>query len=519
MTNGSYFRDNVLEALRRQLVGPLVDPNGVYPGSDPRQIQENASFGSKHETRHLFRADNGQEVLRLRPVAVYGVGMLYPNLGISDEGKLESEQNPPEPEDEDDEADIDERNSSPVAANQRDVPAEPLEPGEEVAIPRSPRSSAMGVSFMIAGETRSIQLQLAGGRYELFPVTVAGSSEMWWHRFEINQPPIKFEVPRSRGTTTIKKLLQDGALNLEVGVVFHRTDPNGERVVTCYVQNNSRKDDELARVVLFQARLQIELPSDFLQEYRQERSSDNEEGSSLRLLYRHQPVRAVGHGCAASVTEEDGRALMATESLPVSSVVATSLTINDADDEPIELNMKDLAAWTPSAIYAVERMLQGYKHWISIKESELDQIPREYQDIAKSHLEKCQSFLVDVKEGWQLVQDDPDARQCLQWTSQSMAWQQLAYQCGTRKLDFDETSGKAYVEGIEPISDESKTPKWRGFQLAFLLANLAPIANPLHPQRDAVDVVWMPTGGGKTEAYLAVAAFTISVAAFTILWR
>lgn len=505
MTNETDLRESIIQALRRELVGPLVDLTGKYPSSDPLQIQENASFGSKHETRHLFRASDGQEILRLIPTAVYGVGALYPNLRIHDEEKLEYEQIPPEPKG--DEANIDEHNLTPPQAE--DLGAEPLEPSDEVAIQRSPRPSAMGASFVIAEKTSWIELRLTGGRYEPFPVSVAGSSEKWWHRFEINHPTIKFEVPRSRGTTKEEKLLQDGALNLVVGTVFHRTDSNGERVVTCYVRNNSRNDDELARSVLFQAHLQIELPCDFLKEYRQERSSEIEEDMSLRLLYLHQPIRAVGHGCAASVTEQSGRSVIATEALPISSVVATSPSIYDADDEPIELNMKDLAAWQPPAISAVERMIQGYEHWISTKESKLGQIPVVYQEISKRHLEKCRGFLVNIKEGWQLVQDDPDARQCLQWTSQAMAWQQLAYQCETRKLAFDETSSKASIGGIEPTADESKTPKWRGFQLAFLLANLAPIANPLHPQRDTVDVVWMPTGGGKTEAYLAVAAYTI----------
>ena len=56
---------------------------------------------------------------------------------------------------------------------------------------------------------------------------------------------------------------------------------------------------------------------------------------------------------------------------------------------------------------------------------------------------------------------------------------------------------------------ESITPEWRPFQLAFLLMNLPGIADPTHADREVVDLLFFPTGGGKTEAYLGLAAFTL----------
>src|SRR5919108_1694705 len=52
-------------------------------------------------------------------------------------------------------------------------------------------------------------------------------------------------------------------------------------------------------------------------------------------------------------------------------------------------------------------------------------------------------------------------------------------------------------------------PQWRPFQLAFLLMNLPGIVHPEHDDREVVDLLFFPTGGGKTEAYLGLAAFTL----------
>jgi hypothetical protein len=64
--------------------------------------------------------------------------------------------------------------------------------------------------------------------------------------------------------------------------------------------------------------------------------------------------------------------------------------------------------------------------------------------------------------------------------------------------------------------DKRANRSWRPFQLAFLLLNLPALTIPTHPERAegdtaVADLLWFPTGGGKTEAYLGLTAYTLGI--------
>jgi hypothetical protein len=99
-----------------------------------------------------------------------------------------------------------------------------------------------------------------------------------------------------------------------------------------------------------------------------------------------------------------------------------------------------------------------------------------------------------IVAGVELLRSDPSAR--------------LAFRAMNEAVARAARQREAILRGGDPAAQAK--PKWRPFQLAFILLNLRGLQEPLHDDREIVDLLFFPTGGGKTEAYLGLAAWTIA---------
>ncbi|EKU96527.1 helicase family protein with metal-binding cysteine cluster [Leptolyngbya sp. PCC 7375] len=138
-------------------------------------------------------------------------------------------------------------------------------------------------------------------------------------------------------------------------------------------------------------------------------------------------------------------------------------------------------------------LIAEYTKWIAQQRTTAPTQPQQRAEVSTTLLDRAAHANKRIASGLQAL-DNPDVLEAFRIANRAIA--RSMRQRSTHKKD-----------GVLP--EDMDPPQWRPFQLAFLLMNMAGIADPEHDDRDVVDLIFFPTGGGKTEAYLGLAAFTL----------
>ncbi|MEO8369116.1 MAG: DISARM system helicase DrmA [Candidatus Solibacter sp.] len=155
-------------------------------------------------------------------------------------------------------------------------------------------------------------------------------------------------------------------------------------------------------------------------------------------------------------------------------------------------------------------MTEAYTVWIAELESrrtaEADLL--DYADASAEVVERARAVLARLEEGIALLAANADARDAFRFANRAM-WQQRVPSVWIEER-------KADPARLLADADIPRNRSWRAFQLAFILINLAGLTSLHHPDRGTdsfagADLLWFPTGGGKTEAYLGLAAYTMAI--------
>jgi hypothetical protein len=173
------------------------------------------------------------------------------------------------------------------------------------------------------------------------------------------------------------------------------------------------------------------------------------------------------------------------------------------------LDMAKLAEMErPALISALGILIDDYAAWIGEQNARIGKDVVGCDAPAKQALEDCESILERLREGIAVLDKDDKALAAFRFANKAMAAQRVhsIFALDRRR------GGKAELSEF----DQPNSRSWRPFQLAFILLSIPSISDPTHKDRtrpvDAVaDLLWFPTGGGKTEAYLGVAAFTMAI--------
>lgn len=128
------------------------------------------------------------------------------------------------------------------------------------------------------------------------------------------------------------------------------------------------------------------------------------------------------------------------------------------------------------------------------------------KEIGDTVVNKCIEALGRIRAGIQLLVEDDISFDAFCFMNRSMILQRNI-------MNFSKKHGAgiecAFRDFVDP-RNSSNNFGWRPFQIAFILMNLKGIVDPEHDNREVVDLLYFPTGGGKTEAYLGLMAFVIA---------
>jgi hypothetical protein len=277
--------------------------------------------------------------------------------------------------------------------------------------------------------------------------------------------------------------------------------PKGTRSVAVFVVNNRQPDTEKAYTrFAFQPRLRLEsslpfVPRPDLRGEDGSESSDEVDERIADVQYRDVVDYAVGHGVSAKWTLGDGHDCRAVESTWIPTAEVERVEPRQLDG--VTLDMEALAALPdgPSLEAALKPLVAQYRDWIGGQRGTGGALAGRRRETTNEMLQIAGLAADRIEAGIAQLVSDPQAFDAFRIANRAMA------AAGRRR---------AWIAGRrEKTPADMKPPAWRPFQLAFILLTLRGIADETNDDRQRVDLLFFPTGGGKTEAYLGLAAFTI----------
>jgi hypothetical protein len=361
--------------------------------------------------------------------------------------------------------------------------------------------SSVGLSVLVSEGSGALDAEVTWGDYRVAKGEAAEEGarrgpETTWGR-EPKRAVVALTLPEGEARAATTAVPDSNGLNLVVtaraaGGVEALGLPAGTRSVSVFLVNDRKPapEDRKDEAAAFQVRLVLRSKEPLVARPNATGiDSPDWDDRMADLQYRDVFEYAVGHGVSARAeVGADGTCReVATEWVPTAAVEKVEPSRLDG----VELGMEALAATSPESLAAALAAFPArYGEWIGRqRETNLEGKRTEAASIL---LDEATHACARIERGIALLKE-PDVFKAFRVANRAMA--KAARRRSAR-------AANVAPEAVEP-------PRWRPFQLAFLLMNLEGIARPGSSDREAVDLLFFPTGGGKTEAYLGLAAFTM----------
>lgn len=484
-------RENLVDILERELLGPIHGPDELLPFSPRSQYLighiapvrlTGATQGSGEQDGVAERGD----LVEAR----------------ADEGAVSEVRGVPAYAADEHEADSDEDD------------AEDRAPKQGLMIPAS-----MGLRFQVPPDLAALTVTASWGTYESVQtdkVTKAGRPIRHFQRIQVEEPRTIRLADLKPGQTTTIELRDTICLRVD-----RYDDATFGRVLIEIALCNDRETPMPIPIGMwmFQTKLYVDaggtevfLPvCDVLE---QDWPEHDPEVQRLNLQYRNRLEYAIGRTCSVdwTVKKSSRRATAVwTTWLPAAETPQTQAR----DVEHALLSMDTLATATAEQLRSgLEPLVTGYGDWIAEQQGAAEQLPEHLRETADLALVEARRAHKRLQEGLDHVVGDAEAQRCFQFMNAVMRDQRIASQVAALRAS-DPTVSIAVARDQVGAKGE-KAAAWRPFQLAFILMQLGALSDPAAPLRSAehlaqVELLFFPTGGGKTEAYLGLAAFTFAI--------
>ena len=225
--------------------------------------------------------------------------------------------------------------------------------------------------------------------------------------------------------------------------------------------------------------------------------------SEIDSLYSFNKKYAIGHSCSADWRKNGELIEVFSSNIPVYEIK------NSKPASYSGLDMLDLSQQSKAKEILEDinkNLIRDYDQWIKNQENELNTLNISSNDKINllKNLKECLEAKERISEGIEVLSKDPNALKAFMYMNEAVLDQQLRY--GKSIRDLDEP-----LSNIPEINDKDNwgyKGKWRTFQLAFILSSI-PDTIKINSSDKSAYLLWFPTGGGKTEAYLGLTAFTI----------
>jgi len=296
------------------------------------------------------------------------------------------------------------------------------------------------------------------------------------------------DIPESRGL----KL----ACLIRKTTVQYVEEKKSVRAVSLFVVNHrtpTSKDEMQDTAFAFQVNLMVTSDKPLIPRYdpRGVRSDDWDDRLA-DLHYRDAAEYAVGHNVSVHADIHENKChTVHTEWMPQAAVER----VEPSQIPDVEFGMEPLGNLDSAEIahQALDPLVRQYQNWIQEQRAGAQQqFSGKRLEVTDELIRRAGGVANRIQTGIDLLKEAKVLE---------------AFRIANRAMAASARRRMAQEQNISP--EDIQPPKWRPFQLAYILMNLRGIADPTHIERETVDLLFFPTGGGKTEAYLGLAAFTM----------